>query len=173
MKALIGIAAALVAAMAFAACGGAGGGGSAVPAAAGGSSGSTVSVEQLGAAGSVLVDKSGQALYAADQEKGGMVLCTDSCVSFWQPLTVKGSPDAGSLPGKLGVVKRPDGGNQVTYNGQPLYSFAEDGPGEVTGDGFADAFGGQQFTWHVVHANGAQDSSGGSGTNTNSGPYCY
>ncbi|HEX5467947.1 MAG TPA: hypothetical protein VFW80_02750 [Gaiellaceae bacterium] len=177
MKSLIGAGAALVAAMAFAACGGAGGGGSTTPAAAGGSGGSTVSAEQVGDAGSVLVDSSGKALYASDQETRGMVLCTDSCLSFWTPLTVKGgAPSAGSLPGKLDVVKRPDGGSQVTYNGKLLYSFEEDQPGEVSGDGFADAFGGQQFTWHVVHASSSQDSSGGgsgSGANTNAGPYGY
>jgi hypothetical protein len=49
-----------------------------------------------------------------------------------------------------GVVTRPDGSRQVTFNGRPLYSFVQDGSGEVTGDGFSDAFDGHQFTWNVV-----------------------
>jgi Secreted repeat of unknown function len=67
----------------------------------------------------------------------------------------------------LGVVKRPDNGSeQVTFNGRPLYSFTQDGSGEVTGDGFSDAFDGHQFTWNVVSvgAAGSQpDTSGDSG----------
>jgi hypothetical protein len=50
---------------------------------------------------------------------------------------------------------------QVTYNGQPLYSFTQDQAGQVTGDGFKDAFGGQQFTWHVVTVGNSGSTSGG------------
>jgi predicted lipoprotein with Yx(FWY)xxD motif len=163
--------AALAAAVTLAACG-ASGGSSNSPGATGSSAGATtVSAEQIGDKGTVLVDSAGQALYASDEETGGKVLCTDACLSFWTPLTVDGgTPTGSSLPGTLGVVERPDGARQVTYNGKLLYSFNEDQPGEVTGDGFADAFGGQQFTWHVVHSDNAADS-GGSGTST--GPYGY
>src|SRR5919198_900065 len=114
----------------------------------------------IGGAGNVLVDSSGQALYANDQEKG-MVLCDGACLSFWTPLTVKGIPTSGSLAGKLGVVRRPDGAKQVSYNGKLLYTFYLDKPGKVAGDGFDDAFGGRKFTWHVVHANGATSSGSG------------
>jgi len=138
-------------------------------AATGGGSGSkaagaTISVKQIGGAGKVLVDSKGKALYRSDQERNGMVLCTGACLSFWQPLKVSGTPKGSSLPGKLATVKRPDGGRQVTYNGRLLYSFKLDKPGKVTGDGFKDAFGGQKFTWRVVHPTGAAESarSGGS-----------
>jgi predicted lipoprotein with Yx(FWY)xxD motif len=114
----------------------------------------TVSVKQIGGT-SVLVDTKGRALYRSDQERQGMVLCTGACLAFWQPLTVSGTPHGSSLKGKLAVVKRPDGGRQVTYNGRLLYSFKLDKPGKVTGDGFKDAFGGQKFTWHVAHPVGA------------------
>jgi predicted lipoprotein with Yx(FWY)xxD motif len=112
--------------------------------------GVTVSAKQISGAGRVLVDSKGRALYRSDQERNGMVLCQGACLSFWQPLTVSGSPKGSSLQGKLGVVKRPDGRRQVTYNGKLLYSFKLDKPGKVTGDGFKDAFGGQKFTWHVA-----------------------
>jgi predicted lipoprotein with Yx(FWY)xxD motif len=112
--------------------------------------GVTVSAKHLSGAGKVLVDSQGKALYRSDQERNGMVLCEGACLSFWQPLTVSGSPKGSSLQGKLGVVKRPDGRRQVTYNGKLLYSFKLDKPGKVTGDGFKDAFGGQKFTWHVA-----------------------
>jgi len=127
-------------------------------AATGGSSGSannggaTVSIKLIRGAGSVLVDSKGRALYTNDQERGGVVLCKGACLTFWRPLTVSGTPKGNSLPGKLAVVKRPDSRRQVTYKGKLLYSFTQEKPGKVTGDGFVDAFGGQKFTWHVSHA---------------------
>ena len=114
-------------------------------------SGATVSMKKIGGS-SVLVDAKGKALYRSEQERNGKVLCDGACLSFWQPLTVKGTPTkAHSLKGKLAIVKRPDGRRQVTFNGKLLYSFKLDKPGKVTGDNFKDAFGGQKFRWHVVH----------------------
>ena len=143
----------IAAAVALAACGG---GGSGAATAMSSPGGSAVSAKNLGSAGMVLVDSQGMALYASDQEAAaGKVLCTGACNSFWQPVTASGKPtSSGSVSGKLGTVKRPDGGMQVTYNGKPLYSFTQDQAGQVTGDGFKDAFGGQRFQWHVVHPAG-------------------
>jgi predicted lipoprotein with Yx(FWY)xxD motif len=132
--------------------------------------GATVSVKGISGAGSVLVDAKGRALYRSDQERNGMVLCDGACLSFWQPLTVSGTPKGKALPGKLAVVRRPDGGRQVTYNGRLLYSFKLDKPGKVTGDGFKDAFGGQKFTWHVVHPTATKSSSGPPTTPTTTYP---
>jgi hypothetical protein len=51
---------------------------------------------------------------------------------------------------------------QVTINGRPLYTFAEDSPGQVTGNGFKAQFGGHHFTWNVVRAIGTTLSGPGS-----------
>jgi predicted lipoprotein with Yx(FWY)xxD motif len=144
-------------AIAIAASGGGDSGSSDSPASAAG--GATVSVKEIGGASAVLVDSTGHALYVNDQEAGGMVLCDGACLSFWTPLTVKGTPSGKSLTGKLAVVRRPDGSKQVTYNGKLLYTFYLDKPGQVGGDGFDDAFGGQQYTWHVVHGKNTASSS--------------
>jgi predicted lipoprotein with Yx(FWY)xxD motif len=82
------------------------------------------------------------------------VVCTDACTSFWVPLTLDAGEPSGDVSGMLGVVERLDGARQVTLDGRRLYTFVQDEPGEVTGEGFSDAFGGQQFTWHAVHADG-------------------
>jgi predicted lipoprotein with Yx(FWY)xxD motif len=131
----------------------------------------TVSVKKIAGAGSVLVDSKGRALYRSDQEQNGMVLCTGACLSFWQPLTVSGRPTKAKwLSGKLAVVRRPDGGRQVTYNGKLLYSFKLDTSGKVSGDGFKDAFGGQTFRWHVARPLGSSSSGSMSPTPTPSIP---
>jgi predicted lipoprotein with Yx(FWY)xxD motif len=121
--------------------------------------GDTVALSSISGAGEVLVDSAGNALYSPDEEANGKIRCTGSCESEWIPLTVSGSSQPTSsadVDGKLDTVKRPDGSEQVTLDGAPLYTFADDGgPGNVTGDGFSDEFDGQSFTWHVVRAGGS------------------
>jgi len=172
MKRLMITLAAVVAVLALAACGGSGYDSSdsspSSPAAQSGDDTATVSVEELGDSGRVLVDSAGKALYAADEEADSSVVCTGACISFWMPLTIDGgAPSGNSLPSELGVVERGDGTRQVMFDGKRLYTFVEDKPGEVTGDGFSDAFDGQQFTWHVVSVGDAPDS------NPERGPFGY
>lgn len=139
-----------LAVLALSACGGSGS--AASPTTAGSSD--TVSTADVQGVGTVLVDSKGMALYSPDQEKSGTIECTAECTSIWVPLTVAGTPTGSSdVASKLGTVKRPDGATQVTFDGKPLYTFAEDsGPDTVTGDGAKDQFGGQSFTWHVAEA---------------------
>jgi predicted lipoprotein with Yx(FWY)xxD motif len=178
MKKLLIPAALLAASVALAACGGGGGGASGSATAAMPTSGSNaVSVKSISGTGSVLVDSSGQALYTSDQESAsGKVMLTGAGTQFWMPVTVSGGlPKQGPVASQLGMVNRPDGTKQITYKGVPLYSFTQDQPGQVTGDGFHDAFNGQQFTWHVVTVGngGSSGSSGGSAAATNSAPAGY
>ncbi len=155
---IIGVATVLALAVSVALAIAAAGGGTGRPSSA------TVSVKRLGAAGRVLVDANGRALYQNDQEHGKMVLCVGECVKFWQPLISHGAPKAKSLPGKLGLARRPGGAMQVTFNGKRLYTFTVEGPGKVTGDNFHDVFGGQSFTWHVVRLGKGSSSSSSSGS---------
>jgi predicted lipoprotein with Yx(FWY)xxD motif len=151
MKALLTTGAALFAAVAIAACGGTGGSSAAK------GSNTTVSAHKIGGTGTVLVDSAGMALYSPAQEKSGKIMCIGSCTSIWKPLTIGSGKPSG--PGKLGVVKRPDGTLQVTSGGRPLYTFAQDHAGQATGNGASDSFGGRSFTWHVITSGGAPASS--------------
>jgi predicted lipoprotein with Yx(FWY)xxD motif len=95
----------------------------------------------------VLAAANGHTLYSLSVEKKGRFVCTKSsgCLTLWKPLLV---PNGGSVVGpvKLGSIKRPDGGRQVTYGGRPLYTFAQDsGPGKANGEGFKDV-----GTWHAA-----------------------
>lgn len=87
----------------------------------------------------VLVNRSGRTLYHLSVEHRGHFICTNNtCLSLWHPLVVpKGTKPTGRVP--LGTVMRPDGKMQVTYKGEPLYTFVEDTKrGDVKGQGFRD-----------------------------------
>jgi predicted lipoprotein with Yx(FWY)xxD motif len=163
MRSIPVLAAAAVAALVLTACGGSTGGdstGSTAPAAG---ANATVTSKDVDGVGRVLVDSSGHTLYAADPGTAdGKVLCVDACTAIWQPLAAgSGLPSGTSGVGTLGVVTLPDGSKQVTVAGKPLYTFTQEGPGQVTGNGLADAFGGQSFMWHAVLQGGT--TAGGSG----------
>jgi predicted lipoprotein with Yx(FWY)xxD motif len=108
----------------------------------------------------VLVDSDGRTLYTAPVERGGKILCVAACTSFWEPV-VTSPADAESaaeeLDADLGVVDRPDGDRQLTFNGLPLYTFAEEDAGQLEGDGFVDDFQGTHFEWEAATANAGSD----------------
>jgi predicted lipoprotein with Yx(FWY)xxD motif len=88
----------------------------------------------------IVVDSSGFTLYHLTSEKNGSIGCTGGCRKIWPPLLVTGKTKpvagAGLVAAKLGTIKRPDGGVQVTYNGYALYLYGADKrPGQVNGQG--------------------------------------
>jgi predicted lipoprotein with Yx(FWY)xxD motif len=66
-------------------------------------------------------------VYTASQGQAAG-LCQDLCAQYWPPVLTSGAPGAGSGVDQqaLGTRKRPDGTQQVTYKGKPLYLFADD-----------------------------------------------
>ncbi len=121
----------------------------------------------------VLVDAQGNALYTNDMDSASAIACTGECAAIWIPLAAPstGQPASGdsSVEGELGTVDRADGTSQVTFDGMPLYTFTEDGPGQVTGDGFADSFGGTAFVWTVASTDEGASADAGGGETTTSG----
>lgn len=167
MKRLLPIATTVAAGVALAGCGSSGGTTSSSNGAAARAGHTTVSSKTVKGTGIVLVDHSGAALYAPDQERGRRVLCVGACTSIWKPLRLASGMPTG--PGRLSVRTRPDGTRQVTAAGRPLYSFVHDRPGTITGNGASDAFGGRHFTWHVVPATRAPVVKSGGGSGGSSG----
>ena len=110
----------------------------------------TVNVADVGTFGSALVDGNGMSLYVFSLDTDGTSACTDSdCVAEWPPLASQGTPAAGEGVDAtlLGTLTRDDGTMQVTYNGHPLYTFADDtAPGDANGQARDDAGG----TWHLI-----------------------
>ena len=117
--------------------------GSAVRGAVGGRhrQGRTVEAKPVGAVGTVLVAASnGMTVYifTKDVKDSGKSACTGDCFMTWPALTVPAgaAPTGGTgVTGKLGTITREDDGTlQVTYNGLPLYFFANDkAPGDANG----------------------------------------
>ena len=99
------------------------------------------------AGGTVLASSRGLTLYtySADKPHSGKSACTGACATAWPPLAapVK-APEGVHLPGKLGVITRPNGLKQVTLNGYPLYLYVGDkSPGQAAGNGIGGS-------WHVI-----------------------
>ena len=94
----------------------------------------------------VLVDAQGMTLYSLSGERNGKFICkSSSCTQVWHPLSASAGTPGGNV-GSLGSVKRPDGTQQVTYKGRPLYTFAQDQqPGDAKGQGIKDV-----GTWTAV-----------------------
>ena len=90
--------------------------------------------------GSVLARADRQALYYWNVEKkaGGRIRCTGSCAALWPPLTVRSRAAVPAhvpgIKGTFGVIRRPNGTLQVTYNRLPVYTYVHEGPGVVRCD---------------------------------------
>jgi predicted lipoprotein with Yx(FWY)xxD motif len=133
----------------------------------------TVATKSISGVGDALVDSTGKVLYTNDMDTGSKIACTDQCLTEWVPLAAPsgGQPtaDDSAVQAKLGTVKRPDGSSQVTFGGLPLYTFVEDSPGQATGNGFRDSFGGTDFVWTAATASGKAAPSTTTTTGSSSG----
>ena len=102
--------------------------------------------------GRVIADKTGEALYLFDKEKGKRSECYGECAVVWPPLLTKGKPRVGigARKGLLGTTRRRNGKLQVTYAGRPVYYFQNDSPGNILCHN-VDEFGG---LWLVFKPSG-------------------
>src|SRR3954469_12090409 len=99
--------------------------------------------------GRVIVDAHGRTLYAFGHDLKNKSRCSGACASNWPPALSPAKPrvGAGISKAKLRVIKRFDGGRQLSFAGHPLYRYIADRkPGDVNGQGL-DFFGG---IWYVV-----------------------
>lgn len=130
----------LAGALALAACGGSSG--------TGGSPGTpalihTASVKVGDKSVTVLKNAKGLTLYYFTPDSSTKIACTGACASNWPPLLASsGTPTSNpTLPGTLTVLKGPNG-DQVLYNGHPLYTYSKDGN---AGDAYGQGIGGKWF----------------------------
>ncbi len=86
----------------------------------------------------ILVNSQGLPLYYYQSDTPAKSDVTGGLAALWPPLT-SASPAATGLAGKLAAVMDIHG-DQVAYNGHLLYTFADDQPGQVTGQGVQGFF---------------------------------
>ena len=129
--------------------------------------GATVSLGGNEALGEFLVGPDGMTLYIFTNDEPGVSNCTGGCADNWPPLTLEGDEVAAGdgVTGELALIEREDGSMQVTYDGQPLYYWANDSaPGDSTGH----EVGG---VWFVARVDDSAASSAGGGASGNNSGY--
>ena len=103
--------------------------------------------------GTVVVDGKGLTAYVFDKDtaNSGKSVCTGACAAQWPAIEATSDhPTVTGVTGTIGTITGVDGKKQVTLNGWPLYTFAEDtSAGDVTGQGFAGI-------WWVVGPDGTK-----------------
>ena len=127
--------------------------------------------------GLVLTNAKGLTLYRYTPDKPNVSVCTGTCASVWPPVTVPAGTTVTAVSGvngTLGTITRSDGTTQVTFNGEPLYTFEGDSkPGQANGQGVSGI-------WFAVSPTGAKTTSSkssstgtGSATTTTKGSGGY
>jgi predicted lipoprotein with Yx(FWY)xxD motif len=96
------------------------------------------SVSVAGETATILVNGHGLPLYFYKPDTAAKSLVGGALAQLWPPLT-SAAPAAAGLSGKVTVLMDSHG-DQVTYNGHPLYTFADDHADQVTGQGVEDFF---------------------------------
>ena len=98
----------------------------------------TASVTVAGKTETILVNRQGLPLYIYRPDTATRSLVTGGLARLWPPLTSPAVAGA-RVTGKVAVLKDVNG-QQVTYNGHPLYTFADDHADQVTGQGVQNFF---------------------------------
>jgi predicted lipoprotein with Yx(FWY)xxD motif len=86
----------------------------------------------------ILVDSRGLPLYTFASDTATTSHVSGGLAALWPPLDAAKPTESGAM-GKLSVVSDANG-QQVQYNGHYLYTFVDDSPGHVTGQGVQDFF---------------------------------
>lgn len=144
---VLAVAGTSLAALALAGCGSSDSGGTSTPAAGG----------DIGTAktpfGQIVVDGNGRTAYVFDKDvaNSGKSACTGSCASEWSAITSSAAkPRVAGLTGTVATITGTDGGKQITINGRPIYTFANDSSaGDTKGQG-------EDGEWHVVSPTGKE-----------------
>lgn len=100
--------------------------------------------------GEIVVDGEGMTVYyfTKDVPDSGESACTGDCLAAWPPVLAEDEPELDGVTAEVGLIDTPDGQQQVTLNGMPIYYWAQDkAPGDTTGQGVNDV-------WYVVAPDG-------------------
>jgi predicted lipoprotein with Yx(FWY)xxD motif len=113
----------------------------------------TASATVAGKTETILVTGQGLPLYIYRPDTATTSLVTGGLARLWPPLTTPAVAGAG-VTGKVSVLKDVNG-QQVTYNGHPLYTFVDDHADQVTGQGVQNFFVATPGTASITMAAGS------------------
>ncbi len=106
--------------------------------------------------GEIFVNDLGLTVYVFEGDEGGKSACYGECAKTWLPMTTTAAGQISGVTDEqaalLGKTTRKGGTLQVTYAGHPLYTYADDQPGETNGQGI-DSFGGK---WYALSPEGTE-----------------
>jgi predicted lipoprotein with Yx(FWY)xxD motif len=146
-------------------------GGTSAPATTAGAAG--VHTAQSATLGTIVVDGKGMTLYRFDMDtnKPSASHCSGQCAALWPATPATSASAVKGIDQKLlGSVTGTDGTKQLTLNGWPLYTYAQD---SKAGDTSGQGVGG---TWWAVTPSGGKAATTSSPTTSNStsgGSYGY
>jgi predicted lipoprotein with Yx(FWY)xxD motif len=111
--------------------------------------------------GKIVVNGAGKTAYFFDKDtaNSGASACTGGCASLWPAIeSATTTPVVEGITGTVGTIVGTDGGNQITINGRPIYTYTPDAAaGAVTGQGFGGVW------WVVSPAGDEVKTAAGSG----------
>ena len=101
--------------------------------------------------GEIVVDGQGMTAYYFDKDTAGSgsSACKDACAALWPAIeSSSDTPNVEGITGEVSTITGVDGGNQITIDGRPIYTYAKDAaPGDVNGQGFGGV-------WWVISPSG-------------------
>jgi predicted lipoprotein with Yx(FWY)xxD motif len=102
----------------------------------------TLTIVTSATVGKYLSGEDGKTLYVFSPDSTpNKSTCTGSCATNWPPFTLDPGETAvagAGVTGTIATFARDDGSTQVSYNGKPLYYFANDkAAGDTNGQGIA------------------------------------
>lgn len=114
--------------------------------------------------GKILADKSGNTRYTFAEDTATTSVCTAACATKCPPVVGPVAPGVGLDATDLATITRPDGTEQATFYGHPLYHFDGDTkPGNTNGQGVGGV-------WYVIDSEGkATGATTTAGTTTTAG----
>jgi predicted lipoprotein with Yx(FWY)xxD motif len=103
--------------------------------------------------GTIVVDGKGMTAYyfLKDTKGSGTSACSGDCAAAWPAITTENAtPTVTGVTGEVGTITGTDGKLQITIDGRPIYTFAQDkAPGDVNGQGL-------NSVWYVIAPDGTE-----------------
>lgn len=122
------------------------------PAAAAAAAGTDLSTAES-SLGTIVVDGKGMSAYyfLKDTKGSGTSACSGECAAAWPAITTdNATPTVTGVTGEVGTITGTDGKLQITIDGRPIYTFAQDtAPGDVNGQGL-------NSVWYVIAPDGTE-----------------